>query len=225
MTFYLYLASIFHPYSHIRLSFFHMSLILVIPSTSSTSYQHFLHILHIIICFPSIPFISVSLFPPISLIHSPFIFLLVITTRGTITKGSYMLWKSTCLLFRHVLVFAPSFPFHTFFPTIISFHFPILGMGNLYSLEAWSLVPHYLIPYSFHHSFHPFIIPPYPTFSSIFHSLVVPCHWSPSIISCLLSYQIQSKSSTFIHFYPFYPSFHIKFNPSLPIHSMNSFLL
>ena len=72
-------------------------------------------VLHIIIPFHTLP--------PISLIHSTFIPMLMITIRGTIPKFSYMLWKITCLLFLHTLAFVPYFHIHASFPTIFSYIF------------------------------------------------------------------------------------------------------
>ena len=90
-------SSIFHSYSYKLPSFFNMSLILIIPSIPFTSYRTF---------HPYSPY-HIHTLPPRSHIHSPFMPMLVINTRGTIKKCSYMLWKNTCLLFLPMLAFVP----------------------------------------------------------------------------------------------------------------------
>ena len=120
LTFYPYLAS--HSPCHVH--FIHFPSILLHTSILLSyvlDLGYPIHPIHFIPHISSIPFISLSLFhtlPPISLLHSTFMPMLVITARGTIPKCSYMLWTNTCLLFLHMLAFVPSFHFHASFPTI-----------------------------------------------------------------------------------------------------------
>jgi hypothetical protein len=95
-------------------------------------------------------------------------------------------------------IFHPLFP-TTFTSILISLEWGIVG----HSFETWSLAPH--CPIS--DPLVPHIIPPF-RYPQLSHPFSIP--WFSLVIGLHLLY---------------HASFHIKFNPSLPIHSINSFIL
>ena len=109
---------------------------------------------------------------------------------------------------RSIFPFSHILSHHTFF------HFPILSMGHLDFFETWPLAPHCPI-------LNPFVPHTIPLFryTQPSHPFSIP--WLSLVIGLNPFYSTFVQS---IHFYPFYPFIHIKFNTSLPIHSIHSFL-
>ena len=151
---------------------------------------HFIHTLHIIIPFAC---------PPS---HIPYSF-----NFYTHAHDHYLRHNTKTFIYsleEHM----PSLPPYTSLHTIllfsrilfhqIVFRFPILGMGHMDSFETWSSTLYLLVPYHLA----PHILSVFLSstdshfFSSIYHALAPPCHWSQSILSHIHSYHIQSNSST-----------------------------